>query len=54
MNNILIKEMEQSINQGAQAMIKNSWENFAKLYDQYIQMNMLQGFTTLAVHTKAH
>jgi ubiquinone/menaquinone biosynthesis C-methylase UbiE len=46
--------MEQSINHGAQAMIKNSWENFAKLYDKYIQMNMLQGFTTLAVHTKAH
>jgi ubiquinone/menaquinone biosynthesis C-methylase UbiE len=46
--------MEQTINHGPQAMIKNSWDNFAKLYDQYIQMNMLQGFTTLAVHTKAH
>ena len=46
--------MEQNINKVAQAMIKNSWENFAQLYDQYIQMNMLQGFTTLAVHTKAH
>ncbi|TNV76995.1 hypothetical protein FGO68_gene5570 [Halteria grandinella] len=49
--------MEQSVgtyNAEAQKNIKASWDKFARVYDQFIQINTLQLFNTLLVHTHAH
>jgi ubiquinone/menaquinone biosynthesis C-methylase UbiE len=34
--------------------LQANWDAFSQYYDQYIQHYMLQGFTTLAIQTKAN
>ena len=47
--------MEKSaVNIEVQTAIKTNWNGFAHTYDSLMQLNMLQTFTTLAVHTAAN
>lgn len=48
------KSEQVQINQEVQASIKTNWDAFAKAYDQFMHLYLLQGFMTLAVHTKVH
>ncbi len=47
-------ESENKVNQEVQKTIKTNWNAFAQAYDNFMHLYLLQAFTTLVVHTRAH